>query len=145
LACVGLDCAKVGRSHCHQFNIFAEQSAQHAIEFDYQIIEIQSYRHYHLTPGEGQKLFCQIAGAVSRSPDFPDVLSCLIGLRLIHKSQLSISSNGGQEIVEIVGDTACQLHDGLHFLGLRQLQFQKLALFDVHNCGLMRHRFPIII
>src|SRR4051794_33195631 len=37
----------------------------------------------------------------------------------------------GQEIVEIVGDAAGQLSDGLHLLGLSELLLQVLALRDV--------------
>ena len=43
-----------------------------------------------------------------------------------------------QQVVEVVGDAAGELADGLHLLGLRQLQLELLLLGDVHQIGHQR-------
>lgn len=41
-----------------------------------------------------------------------------------HQQQITEADDRRQQIVKVVGDTARQLADGLHFLGLGELQLQ---------------------
>ena len=62
--------------------------------------------------------------------------------------QREIPTNGGEEIVEVVGDAASELANGAHFLGFTQLIFQDThfgTVFDNPNAaddfaGIRAHR-----
>ena len=58
------------------------------------------------------------------------------------RQQFEIADDRGQQIVEIMRDAAGQLADRLHFLGLPQLLFHRLALGDVARC---RHDEPVAL
>ena len=50
--------------------------------------------------------------------------------------------DAGQHVVEIMGNTACQLPDDIHFVGLEQLLFHVFLLGDVHGDAEQIARFP---
>src|SRR5262249_5122845 len=47
------------------------------------------------------------------------------------QQQIAESDHCGQQIVKIMGDTASKLSDGLHFLGLCELDLKVLLFGDV--------------
>ena len=58
-------------------------------------------------------------------------LAMLRVLRQIVAQKLRIALNNRQKVIEIVCDSACQLADGLHLLGLPELTLRHLGLGDV--------------
>jgi hypothetical protein len=54
---------------------------------------------------------------------------------MAHQQQITKAGDSGQKIVEVVGNAARQLAHRLHFLRLRELQFQILLLGHVHHVG----------
>ncbi len=44
-------------------------------------------------------------------------------------------ADGGQQVVEIVGDAAGELADGLHLVALGELELHRLLVGDVEGVG----------
>jgi hypothetical protein len=59
--------------------------------------------------------------------------------RKFAQCQISISNDGGQEIVEIVRDAAGKPADAFYFLGLEELCFEALLLINL----LAQHDFTL--
>ena len=78
---------------------------------------------------EGQELAGQLAGPLGGGFDFLKRPGIQAPRRLVQKQQLRISGNGLQEVVEVVGDSAGQGADRLHFDGMDELSLQRLAAF----------------
>ena len=60
-------------------------------------------------------------GAIRGELDLAELTPALAGSRLAEQQDLGVAADHGQEVVEVVGDPACQLSDRLHLLGLAQL------------------------
>ena len=77
----------------------------------------------------------QLLGALGCLKDLVE-LALGLGIVLeIHAREFHVAEDGGQDIVEIVGDAAGQGADGLHLLGLDQLLFQLGLAFFGPNLG----------
>ncbi len=63
----------------------------------------------------------QSGGAIGVLLDLHDVLEGRVGRPVIGEQKLGIADDRGQHIVEVMGDAARELADGLHLLGLVEL------------------------
>jgi hypothetical protein len=61
-------------------------------------------------------------------------VTALTGLR-VPQQELRVAEDGGQEVVEVVGDPAGELTHGLHSLGVSQLLLEPLLRRDVAHVG----------
>ena len=73
----------------------------------------------------------QIGGAVGVLLDLHDVGKRGIARLEAHQQEVAEANHRGQQIVEIMRDTAGQLADRLHLLRLGELDFQVLLLGDI--------------
>ncbi len=71
-----------------------------------------------------QQLSHQIGGAIGILFDLHDVAKRLIASTVPQQQQIEKSDHRRQQVIEIVGDPACELTHRLHFLGLGKLFFQ---------------------
>src|SRR5688572_20495539 len=82
---------------------------------------------------EREQLGGQNGGASGSAPDFGNV----IGDRALHpelvQKKIAVAEDGGQEIVEVMGDAAGELAKRLHFLGTNQLVLELFAGRHVHE------------
>ena len=69
---------------------------------------------------EHQHLGGQFGGPFGGAIDFAKGLQDTFANILLGLEKLDIAANDGEEIIEIVGDAAGELADGLHFLGLTE-------------------------
>ena len=118
----------------HEFDIFSNQSPEHAIHVRDQVVQVKDSRLQDLSPTKGQQLMSEPGGAFRR---FEDLLcigaSRMLGSQLLEQ-EVAIAGNCGQQIVEVVGDSAGHATDRFHLLGLLQFLFglaQGFAGFDL--------------
>src|SRR3954463_16067734 len=82
---------------------------------------------------EGEKL----AGERGRAPrgfaDFHDVTGRFTFRTDEIESEIAVTQDRGQKIIEVVRRTACELAEGVHFLRTQQLILQLFARSNVHE------------
>src|SRR2546421_11699850 len=61
------------------------------------------------------------------------------------EEQIAVAENGGEEIVEVVSDTAGQLAEGFHFLRTNELILELFSRRDVHERTDETHRLAVPI
>src|SRR3954454_6040925 len=85
--------------------------------------EVESGRRQSLFAGEGQQVAGQGRATLSRPDGLlnPRFESDRIGQS--HVGELKIAHDGGQKIVEVMGDAAGEMTDGVHLLRLAQYAF----------------------
>ncbi len=78
----------------------------------------------HLPPAERQQFLRQRRGALGGAADLRRLFANgRIRRRVLH-DQARVTEDGGQHVVEVVGDAAGQLADGFHLLRLGELAFE---------------------
>ena len=75
---------------------------------------------------EGQDLLHKLLCPLCPLQDLIEFLPLFFRVFILHHGQLGIPEDDGENIVEVVGDAAGQGADGLHLLGLTELDFQSL-------------------
>ena len=83
----------------------------------------------------GQELVCQSNHTLGGVQHRLYILAYGLLLGADHSQKIDISKNTRQCVIKFVGDAACQVGDGFHFLGLSEAGFQPLAFTDIHNTG----------
>jgi hypothetical protein len=131
LALVGPHLRQVAAVVGDQLDVFAQQAAQQDLELGDQLAQVQHFALHGLLAREGQQLAHQVGGAHARLADLVEAFIRRIAHRVAVQQLVQAQLDGGQQVVEVVRDAAGQLADGLHLLGLGQLQFDLLLLGHV--------------
>ena len=118
---------QIAAMHHLQRDLFADQPAQQHVEIGQHLAEIEHLRPHRLLAREGQQMPHQARRPVGILLDLHDVLERRVGRLVGIEQEIGRHHDGGQHIVEIVGDAAGELADQLHFLRLRDLGLE-LAL-----------------
>ena len=77
---------------------------------------------------KSEQLTHQAGGPVGVLLDLHDVLERRVGRPVVGEQEIRVADDGREHVVEIVGDAAGELADGLHLLRLREILLQR-ALF----------------
>ncbi|MEY9117716.1 hypothetical protein ABIE86_006448 [Bradyrhizobium diazoefficiens] len=121
-----------------ELDLLADQPAQQHGEVGKRIAEIEHLRAQRLPPRERQQLPHQRRGARRVLLDLHDVLERRIGRLVRVQQEVVRHHDGGQHVVEVVGDAAGELADRLHLLRLVDLVLQRAplgGLEHVHDGG----------
>ena len=96
-----------------------------------QLVAVDLDRAKHLPPAERQQALRQFGAALAGLPI--SSASCFRSCRAFSCSleKFGIADDHGQQIVEVVGDAAGELADGLHLLRLDELLLGALALGQI--------------
>ena len=110
----------------------ADQAAQHLVRVDDDRVEVDDARLQHLLAPEGEQLLRQRRGALCRLLDRLHVRP-LVGLARVEAAEQEAAVHGddGQEVVEVVGDTAGEAADCIELLRLVEALLELLAVADV--------------
>lgn len=85
----------------------------------------------NLASAVGEQLACEGGSALGCRDDFLGVMADgFWGLR-VALDHLGVALDDGKEVVEIVGDAACELTDGFSFLDLSEVCLEAHAVGDV--------------
>ncbi len=114
--------------------MFLDQAAQQADHLIQRDAHVDQSRFDDLLPAERQELPGQRGRELAGAANLGEIFTNRVVVRQQVEPDLGMAENGRQQIVEIVGDPAGQLPDGLHFLGLRQL------FLELDPLGLVAHR-----
>ena len=77
----------------------------------------------HIAAAEGEKLLHQVLGTLPGREDCLQMLPCRGSPHLI-LSELGEADDRREDVVEVMGDAACQRANGFHLLRLRSLGFE---------------------
>ena len=115
---VGQDRAQRRRRLDVDLDVLADEAPQQAAGLAEHLAQIQDRGLHDLLSAEGEKLCGQRRGAVGRLAD-PGEVALLRGVRRqAGRHELGVVVDRGEDVVEVVGDPAGQLADGLELLRL---------------------------
>src|SRR5260370_12862251 len=112
-------------------NVLSEYPLQHGRHTRHDIIQIERPRLKRLLAREGQHALRELSSALG---GFVNGRSegCKLGVAGdCLANQFNLADDYCQNVVEVMGNTACQLANGLHLLSLPQLLLQQQAFVDV--------------
>src|ERR1700687_2673645 len=106
-------------------NVLADEAGKKIGYFHNDLVKVEDRRLEDLLAAESQQLAHEGLRAVRALHDFRYFAAETVIAGLDWKGQLRIAADDGQEIVEIVRDTAGKPAERLHFLRLAQLLFER--------------------
>ncbi len=99
--------------------------------------DVEDLRLQRLPAGKGQQLRGELGGALDGLGDGVDIAAAALLRQLAPAQEVGGRADDGEQIVEVVRDTAGELADRLHLLRLPQRFLAAAALGDVDQ---LRHR-----
>ncbi|HEX2799396.1 MAG TPA: hypothetical protein VHQ44_06965, partial [Thermoanaerobaculia bacterium] len=120
--------------HDDDLDVLADQAPQHLFRVGDDRAEIEDARLQDLPPAESEELSRQGRGPFGRPNDLAQAFAAfrIVGER--RAEQLGVTLYDRQEIVEIVGDSACEAAHRLHLLRLAELCLELKPLGHVPTC-----------
>ena len=112
-----------------QRGLLGDDGPQQLGHFLNQRIQVEHLNDELAPPGVGQHLLGQLGGALGRLLDLPEHGASRRFVGELHQGQAGIAQDGGEQIVEIVGDAAGQHAQAFQLLGMLNLGFEFAALF----------------
>ncbi len=125
------DAAELRVERLDERHLFAEKPAEHPVHVGDDAVEVSHPWLQHLPARIRQQLPRQRRGPVGRPFDLLEVFPVRVRRVEFEQDQFAGAQDGGQHVVEVVGDAACQLPDRLHLLRLGELGLEALALREV--------------
>jgi hypothetical protein len=119
---------------------FHQPGAQDRRQVGRDLGEVQHRHQLRLLARETEQVGDEACGAVCGRLNVLDVLVGRIARAMGLEKKIREADDGGQHVVEIVGDAARQLADGFHFLGLCKALFKRLLLRHVDDVELPLRR-----
>ena len=117
--------------HQLQLDVLAYDTADELVHLVDDLVQVYRPQVQHLFPAEGEQALGQAGRPLRRRQHLVDVEAQRIGLGHLELHHAGKAEDGGEYVVEVMGDAACELSDRLHLLGLAQLILQGLLLGDV--------------
>ncbi len=117
--------------HRDELDVLAEQTAEHAIDVEDQLIQVDDAGLDDLAPRECQELPREVRRALRGARDLGDVAERGIAGRGIGPRHLGVAEDRRQQVVEVVRDAASQPADAFHALREQELRFEAPQLGDV--------------
>jgi hypothetical protein len=106
----------------------AEQALQQGGDLGDDVGQLENLRPEGLLAREGKQLPGQSGRPVRVRADLLDVVIIAVARRVPHQHQVAMADDRGEDVVEIVSDSAGQLADGLHLRRLRDLALEPILL-----------------
>ena len=122
LAGVGAQPAKIRRELDHQVDVLADQAAQHLLDVREHVVHIEDGGLQHLAPAEREQLAGEAGGRLSGARDLPHMGAQLLIVPNLPRHHLGVAENRREQVVEIMGDAAGELTDGIHLVGVPELR-----------------------
>ena len=107
-----------------QLDLLANDPFQHGAQFGDDHIQVQHPRFRDIPPAEAEQLLGQAGCPLARLPDMYRVPPQRVGRIQFPLQQMRAQLDNGQQVVEIVGDAACQPAQRFHLLRLLDLPLQ---------------------
>ena len=118
---VGLHPRQIGRQTDAGSDVLADGSREHLQQAGDRFVQIDHGRRQELLAAEGQELSRQRGAAVGGLADLGDVAADRTRLLDVLGDHVRVADDGGQQVVEVVGDAAGEPADRLHLLRVTQL------------------------
>ncbi len=112
-------------------DVFSDEASQQLLDVLHQSVEIDDLGLEDLATAEREQLLGQGRGPVRRAVDLIHVLAPGVIGRQIGEEQVGVSADGGEDVVEVVGDAAGEPADRLHLLRLDDLLLETAPLGGV--------------
>ena len=118
-----------------EFDVFANQAVQRPSDVGDDGIQVDDAKCLYLFAAEGEQLPGQLRGSAGGGEYFLKLVLDRASRNDRIQGQFGIAGDDGEQVVEIVGDSARETADGIHFLSLQQLCFQAEPIRKVATVG----------
>ena len=115
---VDADAVQVGIELHPQLDVVPQDAPQLVVQVGQQRVELQQLRLQHLPAAERQELAGEGRSPLADPLDLPQVLARRIVRRQPEQGELGLAGDGGEEIVEHMGNSSRQPPHGFHALRL---------------------------
>src|ERR1700733_4385693 len=131
LTAVGLHSAEIRSADDRQFNIFADETAEHFFNVRDDCVEIDDFWLEYLLAAEGEELLRKRCGAVTGFQNFVDRFAKRLVTGRILLESFGIADDDAEEIIEVVRHTAGEPANGFELMRKDELLLELPALGDV--------------
>ena len=128
---IGAHAAELRRQHGHERDMLADQPPQHAVHLRDHAIEIEHFGLQHLSAAVREQLSRQRCRSLGGFANLFHVPPFRVPRWKIPEQELRVAEDGGEQVVEIVGDATRELAHGFHLLRLPELLFEMPLFADV--------------
>src|SRR6185312_448274 len=118
-----------------ELDILGQEPRQHLLEIVGEGAQVEDLGLEHLPAAERQQLTGEARGAVGGAQNLAEPVRQILVAAMVGAQQLTVGDDGGEQVVEVVRDTAGEMADGFHLLRLPELFLEAFAVRDVANDG----------
>ena len=135
-AVVGHDAPWLRGGSQGDFDAGVEGGGEDALDLGEHVVGIARLEVHAAAARETEQLFDEVGGALAGPDGMAEVLAVDEMGRVVELEidQGEVAEDAGEQVVEIVGDAAGELADGLHFLRLAQALLEVALVGDVLEC-----------
>ena len=127
---VGAHPGRPARKVHGQLDVLADQPPHHPVQGSDDQVHVENHRLGHLLAREREELTGQHGGALGRGLDLPGAAFTRCSGKQVEQG-FAVPHENGQDIVEVVRDSARQPSDCLHFLRLEEAPLQQPLFGDI--------------
>ena len=120
---IGADMAQAGRQGCFEFDIFADEAAEHPFHLRHGRVEIQHGRLGGFLATKSEELFRKARSSLTGVDDLDEKFASRFIDSVFFQNDFAVAQNDRQHIIEVVDDAADEPTDCVHFLCLKQIIF----------------------
>ena len=128
---IGVDGAQFIGGAEVEADILAEETGQDPDHVFEEEVEVEVSGLKYAAAAEGEQLRGEGGGAFCGLADFGEVGICGVVGADAAQGDFAVAGDGGEEVVEVVGNTAGESADGFHFRGVAELGLEEFLLGDV--------------
>ena len=114
-----------------ELTVFTKQEAQHSLEVAHARVQVERLGAQELAPAEGEQLRRECRRAIRGFVDLDEILRRFAPVLEGELQEGGESLDGGEQIVEVMRDSARQQSDSLHLLRHAELRFELSMRGDV--------------
>ena len=109
LGAIGVHEYRGVRDRCDELDLVADQLPEQLLHVGHDLTQVDDLRLQHLATPECEQLLCQLRCLIRGRKQVLDVRAGLVLLALESlERELAVAADREEEVVEVVGDTACE-------------------------------------
>ena len=114
-----------------QFNVFAQQSAQHVIHACHYGVQVDDTQFQDLLAAECEQLAGKRGGAFACPADLQQVRMDGILIGEVFENKIAVAINGSEQVVEVMSNATGQLSHRFQLLRMAQLFLKRAQVCNV--------------
>ncbi|KJU83796.1 hypothetical protein MBAV_004013 [Candidatus Magnetobacterium bavaricum] len=113
---IGHDDQLLRKESCNKLHVLTYQPGEHLLRGPDHVVNVHGFGLHLLLAAKGQQALDQLDGPLGRCQYLVGICPRGVSLLELQLKDVAIADNGREYVVEVMGNTAGQLPDGLHLL-----------------------------